>query len=512
MSKKSQLSTELFKNKNIPAFIREHSLFKQPVEVKKIFPSIGLPNFVDNVQIEKTLADLTKENSYVFNVIGAMNQIALAGHEQANVYADRLQYLETKTNRDAQRDKIAKLYEFANILQAIAMCTDPYQGGVIQGTICLTNEKKCVLKLINDIADSSGKLIFKKGDVLFSVFHRLKTDATNLGVAMTNLEQTDAFKVFSKENIPNKGFQIVFSSDGEEGAWDIATMSMRGIKSCQRWDGEYPRCLIGSILSKFVGIIYLTSGAQSENHPSFPNLGTKMIRRCVVRYAVNVDEKSPAIIIDKMYPEPDKMISAMFVESLQKRTKLPVYHAQELGNKLRSFYLPTEKIRDQISTREWSYQDNPLKSKHEFNTYTLFNSRESIDQEVSGFSVKLQLFLTRKMEDDLTSPGVAPEIRKTLSNLKINSGIGSVSKLFAPHIVRFFRAPNPRSFTNGKTYYRKYLFEFLTKRKTIFANAKPDLVSVVKTHVSNDFDESGFVNYLSKITAEFVKVEARNLN
>ena len=35
-----------------------------------------------------------------------------------------------------------------------------------------------------------------------------------------------------------KDYKIVFSSNGKEGLWDIATMSARGITSCQGWNGR----------------------------------------------------------------------------------------------------------------------------------------------------------------------------------------------------------------------------------------------------------------------------------
>jgi hypothetical protein len=512
VSKKTPLSNELFKNKAIPNFIRDHSLFKNPVKVGKIFPYIGLPNFCDKIQIEKTLADLTKEGSYVFNVMRTMSEFAAYSAQQSHTMADRLQYLENKEIRDENREKTIRLYELTNVLNDVVLCTDPYNGGVLTNTIMMTDEKKCVLKLYRDITDASGKAIFRKGDTLFSIFNRIKNDTTNLSVVSKSLEQSPAFKAFSKENIPNKEFQIVFSSEGEEGAWDIATMSMRGIKSCQRWDGEYPKCLIGSILSKFVGIIYLTSGVAADDQPNYSNLGTKMMRRAVVRYVINADERSPAIIIDKMYPELDKHIAAAFVESIQKRTNLPVHLAHELGNKLRHFYLPSEKIRDQISDREWSYQDNPIKSKNELNVYTLFNNKESIEQELDGFSIKLQLFLSRKMEDDLASIGTNIEIKKTLSILKMHAAFSAISKLLTQSIIEAFKAPNNMLFTNGKSYYRKYLIEFLMKRKSIFSLAEGSISQVIQSNSSRSVDMKAFIGYISKISAEFVKHEAISLS
>ena len=109
-------------------------------------------------------------------------------------------------------------------------------------------EGKVVLKLISSIPDEKeGKNIFRRDEPLFRIFNAVKERCLTLGIPLLNLETTEPFKIFSKENMPNKDYSMLFSSEGEAGAWDIATMSMRGIRSCQRWDGEYPRCLIGSI-------------------------------------------------------------------------------------------------------------------------------------------------------------------------------------------------------------------------------------------------------------------------
>jgi hypothetical protein len=68
--------------------------------------------------------------------------------------------------------------------------------------------------------------------------------------------------------------RIVFSTD----PWDIATMSMRGIYSCQRWDGnsEHKVRLVGTILDPCAGVIYLTDGTKTR-------YGEKMLARSVVR-------------------------------------------------------------------------------------------------------------------------------------------------------------------------------------------------------------------------------------
>ena len=74
----------------------------------------------------------------------------------------------------------------------------------------------------------------------------------------------------------NKSYTLVFSTDH----WDIATMSMRGIKSCQSWTGSYRERLTGSIIDPCCAILYLTDGSKTK-------YGEKMLARHIVRLVEN---------------------------------------------------------------------------------------------------------------------------------------------------------------------------------------------------------------------------------
>jgi len=508
VNKKTSMTTDLFKGKNIPDFIKNHSLFRNPVKVTKVFPSIGLPNFREKVNVDKCLVDVKKEGTYVHNLLRVMVDIVGAARDGLAHQADRLQYLDAKDVREKDRTRLNEFYNLSNILANLGGCVDPYNKDVLTGAI-QTADGKIALKLMKDIADNNDKVIFRKDESLFKIFNKVKDKCTAVGVGFTNLEQADAFKIFSKENIPNKEFSIYFSAEGEEGAWDIATMSMRGIKSCQRWDGEYPRCLIGSILSKFVGIMYLTSGVQSDTNAGFANLGTKMMRRCVVRYAVDADENKPCILLDKMYPELDKDILGVFVNAIKSRTDLPVYYSQDLGNKIRHIYLPAEKIREEILDREWSYQDTPLKSKHDLNVYLLTHNKEEVEREIKGFKLNLALFLARRMEAVYSEDAQVsdPEVKKTISNIRMNTSFTPFCETAATYIINGFRAPLSKGFTNSRSFYRKYLMELLLKRKAVLASCLPNLNSVLSQNTSRTVDTTAFVNYLFTLVSEFARQE-----
>ena len=442
-----------------------------------------------------------------------MSSILSSARDSAASMGDKIQYLSTKQEREEKRALINDLYFTSKVLGQLAVHTDPYDPNVINGAVHMT-EGKVVLKLISSIPDEKeGKNIFRRDEPLFRIFNAVKERCLTLGIPLLNLETTEPFKIFSKENMPNKDYSVVFSSEGEAGAWDIATMSMRGIRSCQRWDGEYPRCLIGSILSKYVGIIYLTSGVKAEDHPTYSNLGTKMLRRCVVRYAIDSDEKAPCILIDKMYPEYDKEVCSIFTKSLQAKTKLPVHYAPELGNKIKHIYTPAEEVRNEVSNRELSYQDTPLKSKEDINIfYLLTNNKEEIERDVSGFKVNLPLFFARKMEDIYNNNIIVnDEIKKTVKNIRLNTGLTSFCNIMSSHMLSVFPATDGKNYKNSKSYYRKYLMDLLMNRKKVFTRVVSTLKPQVQAHTSRTVNMESFTEYLYSLMVEFIKLEMKKV-
>jgi hypothetical protein len=93
------------------------------------------------------------------------------------------------------------------------------------------------------------------------------------------------------------GKWIVFSSSGEKGRWDIATMSERGTPSCMQWSGK-PTELIGSMVDPCVGIVYITDGTKTKK-------GEAMYARSLVRYVVNNKGKE-ALLLEQTYTDDDK--------------------------------------------------------------------------------------------------------------------------------------------------------------------------------------------------------------
>jgi hypothetical protein len=125
--------------------------------------------------------------------------------------------------------------------------------------------------------------IFKSLKTVQKVFPKI--GLKNCEVSVSSIDPRAAKKLKSKK--------IVFSSDGDKGLWDIATMSMRGIESCQSWNEYYCNGLIGSMVDPYAGIIYVSGNRMRS--------GSKMEHRCVVRLVVNMRTKKPAILLERTY-------------------------------------------------------------------------------------------------------------------------------------------------------------------------------------------------------------------
>lgn len=257
----------IFKSKSYPSFIKDSPVFSQIKTVNKSFAEIGLNNF------EKEFAHTIQVDKIIFGIIDfIINECRY------------FQYLPNMTEIGNFFTKNRKSF------------VENYNK---TGKLVLPENFSCAL------------LNGKEGESLFKFYNRIRATGNFL-----HLESCQSFKDFSALNGAQKGkFKIVFSADGEEGIWDIATMSMRGIASCQSWTGQYKKCLIGSILDPHTGIIYLTSGSKNK-------YGTKMLKRCIVRLLADKDGNK-TILLDKMYPSGDPNIRDGFVQAIKEKLNDP---------------------------------------------------------------------------------------------------------------------------------------------------------------------------------------------
>lgn len=300
----------IFENKKYPPFIKNHKIFKQIDKVHKIFPLIGLDNCEEDVVID---------NSGEIEALG----VILVSH--ITVELDRVRY---NTYYDEEGSYIARL------MTGLRNC-------IVGANNCVVSSgSRTTLNLPYDVL-VDGKVVFKKGSGLFKVYNKVANLIIESGKTtiqrLQNLDALPAFKNFSSANIPNAKHKLVFSSAGENGLWDIATMSMRGIASCQTWTSSHSANLVGSMVDPFTGIMYITSGNIHDD------LGSKMIRRCIVRFVVNTKTRKQSLMMEKMYPSHDKNIADTFKKFLSNKVgkKYTIVDATEKIQKVKTHYTPS---------------------------------------------------------------------------------------------------------------------------------------------------------------------------
>jgi len=517
------LTTELFKGrKDLPSFITKHRAFCTPYKVSKIFPSLGLKNFKEPCELAKPLIDLKKEN-FVTNLVHVMLNALINARNEATAFGDRIQFLLTGEERSAQLAKIDDVYNLVTLVRNLIPQLDTYNNAYER--VVQTSEGKIVLRLIEEVCDKNGKPAFRRNESLFKVFSKLKEQFAANNLNFISLDQTNEFKVFCAENVPNKKYMVVFSSDGEEGAWDLLTMSMRGIKSCQRWDGDYPRCLIGSVVSKYVGIIYITSGSDYEFNcnttqgEACKGKGLKMMRRSLVRYVVDADEGKPCLIIDRMYPlqqgvDVDEETLRVFMTALKSKTNLPIYFAPHLGSKVKHFYVPYEKIREELPERDWTYQDTPLKTNIDLQLHILSSvSYEDVDRYINLFRTKLITRMGEAFRDVLANNvRVDAEISKTMHNIRLNNSSvdrfnGAIAKMIFDRFVF-----NTQELKDPKECYKKYLMQLALNLKTIQQAQYSNLVVHIDQATSRSVNHKIFIDYIFRaVILDCIKQELKSL-
>jgi len=161
------------------------------------------------------------------------------------------------------------------------------------------------IKLPYDIYDINGNVFFKKGQSIFKIYETLVKLFKNCGSNLPEINLLPSFKEFSQNNFPQKLF-VNFSYD----TFDIATMSMRGFTTCLSWTGDKSHLLQGTIDDPDTGIIYLTSNKKYNTY------GSKMIKRCLVRFVVSETDKKPYLFLDKMYPSFEQNVLNVFIQNL----------------------------------------------------------------------------------------------------------------------------------------------------------------------------------------------------
>lgn len=478
--KKPLLTNEIFKDrKELPELIKGHKIFREPHKFSKIFPSLGLSNFEEPCALVRPLLDMKKDN-FVSTLITALGTHLNSAKDAAQYVTDSSQFLEVKEGVNLE-----EACNLVALVRGIAGQLDAYNNAFER--VVQQADGRIVLRLADNVNDLSGKAVFKKGEGIFKVFGKLKEAFQEQKLAFVDLEQTNEFKNFCAENVPNKSYQVVFTSDGKEGAWDLLTMSMRGFKSCQRWDAAESRSLIGSVLSKFVGIIYITSGADFEGK------GPKMMRRSVVRYAIDADSQEPCLLIDKIYPpsgaEVDEETINIFTKALTGKTSIPVHFAPKLGNKVRHFYVPFEKIREEIPEKDWSYQDTPLKTSLDYQMHIIASaSNEDFNRYTSLLRDRLTSVLSEFFRKSFNnSIVVEKEMQTAFNNIRLNGSVSTFNQSFVKNLLDCFHHAQS-SMVEPEEAFRKYLLALISQLKTVQANASGNLTAIIQNSTSRNIN------------------------
>jgi hypothetical protein len=116
------------------------------------------------------------------------------------------------------------------------------------------------------------------------------------------------------------------------------------------------------MLDPFTGIIYLSS---KEETP----YGSKMIRRCIVRFAMNSTTNTPVILLERMYPSSDRSIVKEFMDFLKEKVgdKYEIFYS-DYGASASSIYVPLSETLEKLSQYEMPYRDSGITYKKEEKT------------------------------------------------------------------------------------------------------------------------------------------------
>jgi hypothetical protein len=151
--------------------------------------------------------------------------------------------------------------------------------------------------------------------------------------------------------------KIVFSYD----PWDIATMSMRGVDSCQAWNRKQKYHLVGSIVDPNCAVIYLTNGKKTK-------YGEEMLARSVVRIVYNSRSKTktPALYVESAYrgdylSGENETYTEKFVQFLQRKLRGKRTRVLHPGSAYSHKYvIPTTKSIKAIPAEHRSYLDSDV--------------------------------------------------------------------------------------------------------------------------------------------------------
>lgn len=337
------MQSSLIKNsllKPFPNFIKNSKIISSDVSFDKIFPQIDLPNASSKLTTTLDFSEIAVDKIIHLAIRKWINDVESTNCETFITDFKSLQLL--------------KISHILYILKEISRRITSKVG------ISNKNEE---MYLTTPISSYDGKVLIKsKTNVLALVKDLLKH-----GELFSKVELLD-IKEIKKEC---KNLKIVFSASGIDGAWDIATMSMRGIKSCMRWEADQCKALVGSITDPCCGIIYITNGKETT-------YGSKTLFRAVVRLVVKPSvSNEPILLIDNLYSsfyktkpgeynKLDFQVLKLFENYINEQTqgKMKIIHSYNSKNDLFNYIIPLPDNFNLISDYEISYRDSRIPYSH----------------------------------------------------------------------------------------------------------------------------------------------------
>lgn len=436
----------LFKEKNeIPDWFKTHAIFKDLKKTQKIFPLIGLSNFSVESSLENSNNDQLIRNlcyginSYISNAIY---------HFESPPYSNEQQYAK-------QKNKYAP---------AVVLLRQLYKQLSRPKPFINQFATKKGLHLQSDIIDVEKQTFARQNESVFKVYAKLKSFLVkNYGYnGLLDLEQMPAFKEYSSNNFNGK-LNIVFSSDGIDGAWDILTMSQRGIQSCQSWNGQYKNCTIGSVIDPFTAIIYLTSGSKTQ-------YGAKMIRRCIVRFVVDKFVKQPCIFLEYMYPSEHAATMKAFKDAIRSKIgdKFPIVDQHTSTNR---YYVPySDATKFLLQHSNQSYVN--MRGHH--NYYGIFPYRDTFIE----YKIKTEATSLEKAIDEEKSALVAKLLNVLQSKTDISDNYISVIK--DTIMTEIFEKIKSQECTDTKHYLRRLCINYFANKNSITNAIQAKIIETMK--------------------------------
>lgn len=477
------IAKQIFAGKQYPKKIKDHKAFKTNKTIKKIFPQIGLPNCEKEVDLDNKNDKIVALTYLITDIKQSLNKRQYG----LSKWADKKDIV---NNRKVKIDNTKKLLKD---VQAIV------DGNI--NNLFIENNGKITVNLPKEVKDPiSDKPLFKSGEGLFKVYNKINNALTeNKFLPMSKLEDMTSFKKFSSINVPGQKYKVKFSSDGKEGVWDIATMSMRGISSCQSWSQHNSTSVVGSMLDPFTGIIYLQS--INDNNPT--KYGSKMLRRCIVRFAINNKTKKPSIIIERMYPAYDKPTMNLFKSFLSERTdnKFPISsNEEEQYQTAYNFYVPMSNIISELSTNYRPYRDSNIEYKEDLNMPSIKLRSDFNNKMLSVYSIIIDDF--NQAINSIDTKNITKISQKAINSIKGLSYIDR-SHIYFEKITNIFKTILSKSKLEKSKSLEENIKENLIKLSNIKLFTK--LLSAIKSGNTTTFKLS------DKLIKEIATLSSENI-